>query len=483
MSKDSRDQKIGATIRALREAQGLSQAQVAAALTSAGIDGMYAQTVLKVEKGTRGLKFHEGLELAKVLGVEPGELYDDTPSGADVTARRLISNLRFAKEELSRDLVKANAARGALKAMLDDQPDIDPALVKVARELLGPSLTFTDKVTTPVPPESDYVAQLARNDDREGRVMSSIAKRELPLKAGEKTPRVVWRARYRDADDKEHARHFPRQTDAKAWLDEVTASIVTGTYQDPAKAKITVGSGVTGGSWVRGQQGVHGPPGTHARREDQGGPGEASPASGEVLGRALLGGVLAADNVAPSYVYALHARLAQIMTDAVHDGLIARSPCSRRTSPKAGAQRSFIATTAQVWELHDAMPVELRAAVLLGRSPPQDGRGVRSARPGRRLHAGVIAPAVQYPSQPLKTDESKRPIPIPRELTLELSAHVKAHPSKGRSCRTRSGIRLDRGRSPVRYVMREPLRAFRRSSASTTSATTSRRCSSRRAPT
>jgi hypothetical protein len=36
---------------------------------------------------------------------------------------------------------------------------------------------------------------------------------------------------------------------------------------------------------------------------------------------------------AASYVAALHHRLAQIYADAVHDGLVARSPLSRRTSP------------------------------------------------------------------------------------------------------------------------------------------------------
>lgn len=48
-----------------------------------------------------------------------------------------------------------------------------------------------------------------------------------------------WRARYRDAAGKEHARHFPRKIDAQKWLDEVTASVVTGRYVDPKAGKIT----------------------------------------------------------------------------------------------------------------------------------------------------------------------------------------------------------------------------------------------------
>lgn len=48
-----------------------------------------------------------------------------------------------------------------------------------------------------------------------------------------------WRARYRDAAGKEHARHFPRKVDARRWLDEVTTSVVTGMYVDPSAGRIT----------------------------------------------------------------------------------------------------------------------------------------------------------------------------------------------------------------------------------------------------
>lgn len=48
-----------------------------------------------------------------------------------------------------------------------------------------------------------------------------------------------WRARYRDAAGKEHARHFARKIDAQRWLDEVTASVVTSRYVDPKAGKIT----------------------------------------------------------------------------------------------------------------------------------------------------------------------------------------------------------------------------------------------------
>lgn len=59
--------------------------------------------------------------------------------------------------------------------------------------------------------------------------MSSIQKR----------PDGQWRARYRDGARKEHARHFSRKIDAQRWLNEVTASVVTGRYVDPKAGRIT----------------------------------------------------------------------------------------------------------------------------------------------------------------------------------------------------------------------------------------------------
>ncbi len=48
-----------------------------------------------------------------------------------------------------------------------------------------------------------------------------------------------YRARYRDATGRQHARHFTRRIDAQRWLDEVTASVVTGQYVDPRAGKVT----------------------------------------------------------------------------------------------------------------------------------------------------------------------------------------------------------------------------------------------------
>jgi hypothetical protein len=42
---------------------------------------------------------------------------------------------------------------------------------------------------------------------------------------------------------------------------------------------------------------------------------------------------------------------------------------------------------------------------------------------------GIVSPVQQYPADPLKTEMSRTPIPIPSSLALTLSAHVAKFPS------------------------------------------------------
>jgi integrase len=138
-----------------------------------------------------------------------------------------------------------------------------------------------------------------------------------------------------------------------------------------------------------------------------------------------------ADGMKASYTYALHSRLSQICSDAVHDGVLGRNPCSRRTSPPRGKAKVYVATTEQVWAIHDAVPDHLRVAVLLGAFA-----GLRIAEvSGLRVTdvdfiRGVVHPKQQWPGGPLKTEGSDQPIPIPRDLALLLSASVQKYPSE-----------------------------------------------------
>jgi integrase len=238
-----------------------------------------------------------------------------------------------------------------------------------------------------------------------------------------KRPDGRWRARYRDAAGKEHARHFARKIDGQRWLDEVTTSVVTGMYVDPKTAKTTVTDWCA--TWLRGYENKRPSTVRQARSHLK--------HITAAFGRKALADVrpsevrawtarLKAEGYADSTVYALHARLSHIFADAVHDGLVPKSPVSRRTSPGAGKQRPYVATTKQVWALYDAMPESMRPAILLAAFA---GLRVAEVAALRTIDVdfmrGVITPQIQYPAEPLKTEMSRTPIPIPRELALQLN--------------------------------------------------------------
>jgi len=212
-----------------------------------------------------------------------------------------------------------------------------------------------------------------------------------------------YRARYRDGNGKEHAQHFARKVDAQQWLDTVTAALVGGTHVDPKTARTTVERWCA--TWLEGYQ---------TRR-----PGTVKMARVHIalinaeFGSQRLADVrpsqvrawtakLSGEGRATSYVYAIYRRFAQIMGDAVQDGIIPRSPCSRKTSPGAGSQRPYVATTEQVWALHDAMPEHLRSAILLGAFA-----GLRTSETCALRIAdvdfmrGIVSPSIQWPADRL----------------------------------------------------------------------------------
>jgi integrase len=240
-----------------------------------------------------------------------------------------------------------------------------------------------------------------------------------------------WRARYVDDQGREHAKGFARKTDAQAWLDKQTSAIVTGTHVAPRDAALTVAQWCD--QWLKGYQ-VNRPNTVRNARFH-------IAVINEAFGDRTLTSIrpseikswvarLQADEMSASYVYAIHSRLRQVLGDAVHDGLLGRNPCSRRTSPPMGKAKCYVATTEQVWALHDAMPAHLQAAILLGAFA-----GLRIAEAcGLQVTdvdfiRCVVHPRMQYGGAPLKTEGSAAPIPVPRELTLLLSAAVARHPS------------------------------------------------------
>ena len=240
----------------------------------------------------------------------------------------------------------------------------------------------------------------------------------------DRRPNGTWQARYRPAPgETQVTRTFSRKVDATRWLAEQTAALVDGRHVHPTTAKVTVaewcdrwiaGYGTRRPATVR-QAGVH-----IAQIKAAFGPKPLAALRPSDVRRWTA--TLKADGSADSYVYALHNRLSQLMSDAVHDGLLTRSPCSRRTSPPAGRPRPYVATTEQVFALHDAFADHQRPAILLGAFA-----GLRTAEVvGLRVRdvdweAGIVTPAQQAGGLPLKTAMSREPVPIPVELAAELA--------------------------------------------------------------
>lgn len=236
-------------------------------------------------------------------------------------------------------------------------------------------------------------------------------------------PDGVWRARYVGPDGREYAKHAKLKRDAQAWLNDATAAMRAGTWVDPRTSKMTMGEWLD--TWQAGYAGNR--PGT-----------VKSAATHAKLIRAQFGtqqlrSIRASDvktwmaelstKYARSYVYAIHRRLAQVMTDAVHDGVIARSPVSTRTSPPTAQQRPYVATTEQVWALYDALPREYRNMVLLGAfAGLRPGEIAGLTRADVDWDAPAIEVRVQHKGAELKTKASAAVVPIPADLAELLEA-------------------------------------------------------------
>ncbi len=232
-----------------------------------------------------------------------------------------------------------------------------------------------------------------------------------------KQPNGRWRARYYDAAGKQHARHFVCNRDAENWIVEVNASVLTGTYVDPEMARIRVAewcdlwlAGYTPRESTVRQARVH-------IKHIKAGLGEMPLSAVKPSTVRAWVASLQAAGYADSFVYVIYRRLSQVMADAVHDGVISRNPCSRRTSPRTGQQRPYVATTDQVWALYDAMSPNLRPAVLLGAFAGLRVAEAAGLRPEDvDFDTGLITPAQQYPGVPLKSATAHTPIPIPLRL-------------------------------------------------------------------
>jgi len=154
-----------------------------------------------------------------------------------------------------------------------------------------------------------------------------------------------WLSIWIDPTGRERSQAFSKKGDAERYASRMETEIAQGAYIDPKKARITVAEWCS--TWLEGyathRSSTVRQANVHIRRiVAEFGPYPLGSLRPSQI-RSWVAG-LREEGLEDSYVYALHSRLAQIMSDAVHDGLLVKSPCSRRTSPHLAEQRVYVAT-------------------------------------------------------------------------------------------------------------------------------------------
>ncbi|MGO4603047.1 tyrosine-type recombinase/integrase [Terrabacter sp. 2YAF2] len=257
--------------------------------------------------------------------------------------------------------------------------------------------------------------------------MASIAKR----------PDGRWRARYRDAAGKEHARHFARKMDAQRWLDEVTASLVTGQYVDPRAGKVTFSAFYQ--AWSSRQVWV---PSTRSNADHAaatvpfaGVPLKAIRRSHIEAWVKALSADLAASTIKTRFVI-----VRSVFRAAVADKMIAADPCEGVVLPRRRKAEAAmrVPTVAQVGRLLRAADDRFTAYVALcafAGLRMGEAAGVqvgdvdflrRQLTVSRQLQRDGREVAVRAPKY-----GSERAVYLPDELVTILAEHVRQHTPEG----------------------------------------------------
>ncbi len=247
-----------------------------------------------------------------------------------------------------------------------------------------------------------------------------------------------WRARYRDADGREHSKHFPRKLDAERWAATQRVSVDSGQHVNPKAGQQTF---VTYAEAWRAMQDHR--PGTAALYERV-----LRLHAYPVLGSRPLASVRHSDarafvtglsrTLAPNTARQVHAIVRTIFRSAVHDRLIIESPFAQIKLPSVERTRLAPLTVEQVRQVAAAAPDRLRALVLTAA-----GTGLRSGELlgltvdsidflRRELHVRqqlVYVPGTApFIGEP-KTPESKRTVPLPRFVVDALAEHLASFPA------------------------------------------------------
>lgn len=261
-----------------------------------------------------------------------------------------------------------------------------------------------------------------------------------------KRPDGRYRARYRDEYGREHARHFRRRVDAQAWLDEVTASVVTGTYADPRAGRTTLEAYFK--QWSASQPWV---PATvyAATRAVESTPFRARPIKSVTTSQVQAwvkslqqpsevtladGTTTTRKGLAPATIAARYGHVRQVFLAAVRDRVIGVNPSAgvklprRRKAQNAleiptPAEVGVLLATAEVW-FRPYVALCAFAGLRKGEASAvkvEDvdwiGRRLHVQRQVQREHGQMVVRAPKF--------ESERTVSLPDELIEMLSVHVR----------------------------------------------------------
>lgn len=163
--------------------------------------------------------------------------------------------------------------------------------------------------------------------------------------------------KYRSADHKQHKKKgFLRKRDAEAYAATVTVAIAGNSYVDPAKGKTLIGE--LGPKWLEGKRGVVKPKyyaDLEAAWRNHVKPKWGSREVASILRSEIQAWVSAkSQEKSASVVIRAYGILHGIMEDALHDGIISKTPCERVKMPRKTRKERTYLTPAQVLTLADA---------------------------------------------------------------------------------------------------------------------------------
>nr|WP_101255003.1 tyrosine-type recombinase/integrase [Streptomyces barkulensis] len=249
-----------------------------------------------------------------------------------------------------------------------------------------------------------------------------------------------WQVRWRAANGRQRKETWAKRADADRRAAQVSAELARGLLGDTATGRETVRE--VAERWAAT---AHHRPGT-AERTERVLRLHILPLLGDTPIRAVTRRDIQAwvadraEVLAPSSMQSTYAVLASIFSEAVRDGLISRSPCSRIRLPADVRREIRPPTATQVAALVDAAPAHYRAALLLAASAglrwgevfglEADALDLRAGTVTIRRQLVGPAAGLPYLDRP-KTAKSLRTVPLPQVAVEALRAHLRAFPPQG----------------------------------------------------